>query len=318
MKNITLKQLRSVAAITRSGRIANAAKELNLTTPAITSQLKLLEAELGVPLFDRTQQGMRPTAAGWEVFRTASRIADLLTECEERIADLKGLKAGVVTVGIASTGKYFAPRLMAAFMKANPHIEIKLNIGNREAMVDALRDYAVDLAIMGRPPHDFAVDAVSLGEHPLIVIASPDHPLARARNIAKQQLAGERFLMREEGSGTRASFDVFFFDIGGGDGAAGVEMGSNETIKQAVMAGLGIALISGHTVAAELADGRLIALDIEGLPIRREWFTVHRADRTMSTAASAFLDFTRTRGADFLPPADLFHSGRNGRGAANA
>lgn len=306
MKNATLKQLRSVAAIIRTGRIASAAKELNLTTPAITSQLKLLETELGVTLFDRTQQGMRPTAAGWEVFRTASRIADLLGECEGRISDLKGLRSGVVTVGVASTGKYFAPRLMAAFMRAHAPIEVKLNIGNREAIILALRDYAVDLAIMGRPPRDFAVDATPLGEHPLIVVAPPDHPLCGRRGIAKEELVGERFLVREVGSGTRAAFDIFFADIGGRDGAAGIEMGSNETIKQAVMAGLGIALISGHTVAIELADGRLSALDVVGLPIKREWFVVHRADRTMSTAAGAFLDFLRARGAEFLPSPELF------------
>jgi DNA-binding transcriptional LysR family regulator len=310
MKSVSLKQLRSVAAITRTGRIVSAAKELNLTTPAITSQLKLLETELGMTLFDRTRKGMRPTAAGWEVFRTASRIADLLQECEDRLDDLRGLHSGLVTVGVVSTGKYFAPQMMGAFRRAHPHIELHLIVGNREVMVEALRDYSVDIAIMGRPPGDFEVDATLLGEHPLIVIASPEHPLAGRSRIGVQELAGERFLIREEGSGTRASFEAFFANVARPEHVGGMEIGSNETIKQAVIGGLGIALISGHTVAAELADGRLTALDVTGLPIKRQWFIVHRADRSLSTAAAAFQAFLREKGPDYLPPARLFDTRR--------
>ncbi len=306
MRAVTLKQLRSVAAIVRSGKIVSAAKELNLTTPAITSQIKLLEAELGVALFERTQQGMRPTAAGWEVFRTASRVADVLNECQERLSDLKGLRGGAAEVGVVSTGKYYAPRLIAAFMHAHPHVEVRLTVGNRGTIIEALRDYRIDLAIMGTPPSDFEVEATAFGEHPLILIAPPEHPLAQPRNRgsrphAKTDLANERFLVREEGSGTRASFEIYMADIPRREWRVGMEIGSNETIKQAVMAGLGIALISGHTVATELDDRRLASLDVEGLPIRRRWFGVRRADRTLSNAASAFLDFLREEGAAFLP-----------------
>ncbi|MGD9739337.1 MAG: LysR substrate-binding domain-containing protein [Bauldia sp.] len=306
MRNVTLKQLRSVAAILKSGRIVSAAKELNLTTPAITSQLKLLESALGVTLFDRTQTGMRPTAAGWEVFRTASRIADLLRECEERIDDLKGLRSGAITVGVVSTGKYFAPRLIAAFMKSHPHVEIRMNVGNRDAVVDALSQYSVDLAIMGRPPRDFEVEAVQFGPHPLVVIAPPDHPLVKKPRVPKRALVGELFLIREEGSGTRSAFDTFFSGMAVEGFRTGMEMGSNETIKQAVMAGLGIALISGHAIAAEIADGRLATIDVPGLPIMRQWYVVRRTDRTMSTAATAFYAFLRERGEEFLPSAVLF------------
>ena len=309
MRNVTLKQLRSVAAIIRTGRIVTAAKELHLTTPAITSQIKLLERELGLPLFERTQSGMRPTAAGSEVFRTASRIADLLRECEERISDLKGLRGGIVSVGVVSTGKYYAPRLIAAFMRANPHIEISLAVGNRNNIVEALQDYQIDLAIMGQPPRDFEVEATPFGDHPLILVASPDHPLAGRRGLTKRDLTGERFLIREEGSGTRAAFEAFMADIPRRETRIGMEIGSNETIKQGVMAGLGIALISGHAVARELADGHLVSLDVEPLPVMRQWFTVRRSDRTMSTAAEAFLDFLSRLGADFLPPAALFQRG---------
>ncbi len=301
MRNVTLKQLRSVAAIMRNGRIVSAAKELNLTTPAITSQLKLIETELGASLFDRTQTGMRPTAAGWEVFRTATRVEDLLNECRERIDDLQGLRHGTITIGVVSTGKYFAPQLIAAFMREHPHVDVRLSVGNRDAIVEALRSYQVDLAIMGRPPSDFEVEARDFGDHPLVVIAGPEHPLAGERRISKQALARERFLIREEGSGTRAAYDTFFEGLAVNAMPTGMEIGSNETIKQSVMAGLGIALISGHSVAVELEEKRLVTLDVPGLPIMRHWYLVRRADRSESSAASAFSDYLAERGTGFLP-----------------
>lgn len=308
MRNVTLKQLRSVAAILRSGRIVGAAKDLNLTTPAVTSQLKLLESELGVVLFDRTQTGMRPTAAGWEVFRTASRIEDLLRECAEWIDDLNGLRHGMLSVGAVSTGKYFAPRLMAAFMNDHPHVEVQLLVGNRDAIVEALREYEVDLAVMGRPPSDFEVEAIPFGPHPLVVIAAPEHQLAGEVRIAKRVLARERFLIREEGSGTRAAFQTFFEGLEVKGTPTGMEIGSNETIKQAVMAGLGIALISADSIAAEIADGRLVMLDVQGLPIVRRWFLVRRSDRSPSAASEGFSTFVRESGAGFLPSQTLFGS----------
>ena len=323
MRNVSLKQLRSVAAIVRHGRIVSAAKELNLTTPAVTSQLKLIETELGVGLFDRTHSGMKPTAAGWEVFRAATRVEDLLLECDERIDDLKGLRHGKIVVGVVSTGKYFAPQLLAAFMRDHPHVEVELQVGNRDAIVEALREYRVDVAIAGRPPTDFEVEARSFGRHPLVVVAAPDHPLAGRSKIAKRVLARERFIIREEGSGTRAAFDSFFEGLQVKGTPIGMEIGSNETIKQAVMAGLGIALISAHSIAVELADGRLAMLDVVGLPIVREWFFVRRTDRSLSSAADAFARFLGDRGSDFLPsdssqrPAN-YGAGIGTRGAAGS
>ncbi|MFO1184601.1 MAG: LysR family transcriptional regulator [Bauldia sp.] len=312
MQNATIKQLRSVVEIVRTGRIVSAARELRLTTPAITSQIKLLEEELGVGLFDRTRDGMRPTAAGMAVYSTAMRVLAQLDECADAIRDLKGLKGGTVAVGVVSTGKYFAPYIITAFLRTHPGIDIRMTIGNRGEIIERLRDYAVEFAIMGQPPADFAVQSTRIGEHPLIIIAPPDHHLARRRRVAKADLIGERFLLREKGSGTRANFEAAFADAD--VPVQTIEFGSNETIKQGVMAGLGIAPISGHTVAAELTDGRLVALDVEGFPVRRQWYVVHRSDRTLSPSAASFLDFLVSRGADFLPPPHLFDRGlgRNG------
>ena len=316
MRNATLKQLRSVAAILRTGRIAAAAKELNLTTPAVTSQLKLLEADLGVSLFDRTRAGMRPTEAGWEVFRAATRIDDLLRECSEQIDDLNGLRHGTITVGVVSTGKYFAPSLMAAFIADNPHVDVRLSVGNRDSIVEALDDYEVDLAVMGRPLTDKAVEAVPFGRHPLVVIAAPGHALAGQKRISKRALAREQFLVREKGSGTRAAFEAFFEGIEVSTVAVGMEVASNETIKQAVIAGLGVALISGDSIATEIADGRLVTLDAPGLPIVRRWFLVRRTDRSMSAAAETFSHFVLEGGEAFLPSHGLFRG--RGRAAAPA
>jgi DNA-binding transcriptional LysR family regulator len=204
-----------------------------------------------------------------------------------------------------STAKYFAPRLMAAFTRMHPHLELRLNVGNRGVVFEALRDYTVDLTITGRPPEDIDVEATAFGKHPLVVIAPADHAMAKRRAIPREALAGQRFLIREPGSGTRAAFEATFGSLGAGL-TTGMEIASNETIKQAVIAGLGIALISGHTVAAEIADGRLVALDIVGLPVMRDWYAVRRSDRTLSNAAAAFFTFLRESGAEFLPPPMLF------------
>ena len=347
MRNLTLRQLRALSAIGRTGRIVNAAKALNLTPPAVTLQLQQLEAEAGLRLFDRTSDGLRPTDAGHALLDTAAQVAALIAACEERLAALKGLTAGRVSVGVVSTAKYFAPNLVAAFAKAHPGIELRLTVGNRDDIVKALRDFEVDVAIMGTPPRDVPVEASLIGDHPLIIVAPPEHPLAARRRIPKARMAEEVFLTREEGSGTRTSMEVYLDGLPRradgplparsglfptsaaktsnpktsglrgrlaakrpGEGAAGegasrlrerIEMGSNETIKQAVMAGLGIAFISAHTVAAEIDSGRLVSLDVEGLPMWRQWFVVRRADKAMLPAAAAFAEFLITEGSGYLP-----------------
>jgi DNA-binding transcriptional LysR family regulator len=301
MRDITLKQLRAITAIMKTGKIIRAAKELGVTPPAVTLQLKLLEESAGLVLFDRTRNGLRPTDAGRHLLEAAARIETVLGECSENLLALRGLGGGRVTVGVVSTAKYFAPRLIAAFMSEHSKIELRLSVGNRTETLRSLRDYEIDIAFMGRPPLDFAVEQLPFGNHPHVIIAPPDHPFVRHRRVRREALASEHFLVREEGSGTRALFEAFFSGMEVQRPRIRIEIGSNETIKQAVMAGLGLALISAHTIEAEIAAGRLKILNVPGLPIVRQWYLVHRADKTLGPAAMAFWHYVQREGRLFLP-----------------
>jgi DNA-binding transcriptional LysR family regulator len=305
MRNVTFRQLKALTAIGHEGKIVSAAKVLGRTPPAVTLQLQQLETELGCTLFDRTSSGLRPTDAGTVVLETAGQIWSLFDACDERLAALKGMTAGHLSVGVVSTAKYFSPRLIAAFAKSHTGVQIRLSVGNREEIVELLGDFDIDVAIMGRPPKTMPVDAIAFGDHPLVVVAPPEHRLAGRHVIPKAELAEEVFLMREEGSGTRTSMERYMGDAPLNTGSLRIEMGSNETIKQAVMAGLGIAFISAHTIEAELESGRLVTLDIQGLPVQRKWFAVHRQDKALTPTVAAFMDFLREEGESFLPAREL-------------
>lgn len=304
MRHTTLKQLRSLAAVIRTGTVTAAANELNVTPPAITAQVKALEDLVGLPLIERVSDRFKPTAAGEEIATTLMRIESLLSECGHALAELKDAGAGKVTMGAVSTAKYFAPRAIAAFRKERPRVDIRLFVGNREDMVAALRSYEIDLAIMGRPPRELEVESWAIGDHPLVIIAPPDHPLVGATQIQPMDLMTETFLVRENGSGTRTSFEGYMLDVCQTAPPNAIEVSSNETIKQAVMAGFGIAFISAHTVAAELADGRLARLDVAGMPILRTWYVARLRDRRLLPAPLALMQFLVAEGRHYLPPLD--------------
>jgi LysR family transcriptional regulator for metE and metH len=300
MKHVTLRQLRTLIEVVRAGSFAGASQALHLTPPAVTIQMRELEKRAGIALIERTAAGVVPTEAGQEVIQAAHRIDSVLTECADALSALRGLRGGHVSIGVVSTAKYFAPQALGAFARAHPSVEIRLDVGNRATIIAALAANTLDLALTGRPPEDLAVDRASIGPHPHVVVARPDHPLARQAPLPASSLADQTFLVRERGSGTRILMERFFTDAAIAP-RIGMEMGSNETIKQAVMAGLGIAFLSAHTVAVELADGRLIALDIVGLPIVRQWFIVRLARRRVLPAAAALRQFMIDEGKNFLP-----------------
>lgn len=301
MRNVTLRQLRTIEAVSRLGKINLAAGELGLTGPALTLQIQQLERDTGVSLFDRTREGMVPTSFGLAFLEAAHAIDESLATLADSIDAMKGLRSGRLRLGVVSTGKYFAPQLIAAFRKQVPGIEINLFIGNRAEIIQKLRDHEVDIALMGRPPRDFDVRSQMFGDHPLVFIAPADHPLAGVLDISRERIAQEQFLVRESGSGTRISLEIFLSEVPRRLEELGTEMGSNETIKQAVIAGLGLAFISAHTIEQEVKLGRLVILDVIDTPIRRQWFSVSRTDRATNPAMQAFERFLLAEGARHLP-----------------
>ncbi len=300
LRRITLKQLRAFSAVTQAGTMSGAARLLNVTPPAINLQMRLLEETTGMALLERSENGMRPTSVGYQLLDVAARIEATLIEFGETLDALRGVDAGDVDVGVVSTAKYFAPRALAAFAKLHPHVEMRLQVGNRGDMIAALEHHRLDFVIMGLPPPDLAAEKVAIANHPHIIIAPPDHPKVGQKRIPLKDLAQEIFLLRENTSGTRLLMQRLF-DEAGLDPGSGMEIGSNETIKQAVMAGLGIALISAHTVHAELQDERLSELDVAGLPVIRQWFLVKLQKKRLLPAAQAFWDFVLSSSAKFLP-----------------
>jgi DNA-binding transcriptional LysR family regulator len=299
MRNVTLRQMRVFAAVARHLSFTRAARELHLTQPAVSQQVKLLEEEAGLPLFEKLGRKVQLAPAGEELLRYATQTLELMREATEALAAMRGLKRGVLKLGAVSTAKYFAPSLLSAFTPAYPEVTIKFGVGNREEIIAQMAANEIDLVIMGRPPRELDTNAVAFAKHPLVIIASPDHPLAVKRRIPLKQLGTEQFLIREEGSGTRASMEHVFrerhvpFRVS-------MEVSSNETIKQAVMAGMGISFISAHTVGLELAAGKLVCLDIVGLPIMRDWFVMHLREKHLSPIAAAFRTFLLERGGQII------------------
>jgi DNA-binding transcriptional LysR family regulator len=301
MRSLTLRQLRAVLAADRLGKINLVAREIGLTPSAVTLQLQQAEAEAGTALFDRTRGGLRATDAGRAFITTAQAIDQRLAMLAEELAAIRGMGRGTLRLGAVSTAKYFVPKLMAAFLDEQPGIDLRLSIGNRAAMIAALEQQDVDIVLMGRPPRQMPVNTYLIGEHPLLVIGRPDHPLSSARDISRSQLTQYPLLVREAGSGTRNSLDLFLGDEADHGRIQSTEFSSNETIKQAVMAGLGVALISAHTIALEVELGLIAILDVLGTPVRRQWFSVSRADRSPSPPMVSFRDFMGRRGREFLP-----------------
>ena len=279
-----------------------AAETLNVTAAALTSRIKHLEEDARTLLFDRVGGRLRLTDAGQEVVNAATRINLVLNDLDNTLTAIRDKKAGRVTVGVVSTAKYFAPRLIAAFSRQNPRIEVSISVGNRAEIIESLRDYSIDLAMMGRPLLDFEVSSEYFGEHPQVVIAAPDHPLASRKTIDKAELSSEE-LHRSRARLRHARRFRLFFQAASSCASRASASRSARTRRsnRRSWRASGLALISAHTIEAEVAAGRLVVLDVVGLPIMREWFVVHRADHVLSPIGQAMWDFTVQEGKDFLP-----------------
>ena len=299
MRHATLRQLRVFEAVARHLSFSRAAAELHLTQPAVSMQVKALEQEAGLALVEQVGKKIHLTEAGRELQARAHAIDRELRAAEEALGAMRGLTRGRLTIGLVSTAKYFVPELLGRFLKAHPGVTVKLEVDNREAIIGLLAANAIDLAIMGRPPQNVDTAAEDFAPHPHVVIASPDHPLAGRRRIPLARLAEETFVIREPGSGTRGLLERLFAEHRLALKVS-MEMASNETIKQAVIAGMGVSLLSLHTVGLELATRRLVILEVAGLPIVRKWYVVHLAQKRLSPVAEALKRFLLAEGGRHL------------------
>ncbi len=300
--NITFRQLRVFGAVARHLSFTRAAEELHLTQPAVSMQVKQLEEVVGLPLFEQIGKKIYLTDAGREMARYGEAVIALLDEAELVFEEMKGLRRGRLHITVASTANYFAPRLLAAFCRQHPEVRVSLDVTNREGLLRALAENSTDLVIMGQPPAELDVEAESFMDNPLVVIAAPDHPLAGRRKIPLEVLAGETFLVREKGSGTRSAMERHFAEHGISLSTP-MEMSTSEAIKQGVEAGLGLGLLSLHTLEMELALERVVVLDVESFPIMRHWFVVHRKGKRLSRVAEAFRRFVISQGVALQQPA---------------
>jgi DNA-binding transcriptional LysR family regulator len=299
MKNATFRQLRVFSEVARHLSFARAAQMLNLTPPAVTMQVRELEKHIGMPLFDRSGRSVALTTVGEYMLVYTRKMLATLKDAEDAAARLQKLEIGLLTIGMVSTAKYFLPHLLAEFRQEHEGIDIKLVVGNREQLVNMLHANEVDIAIMGRPPKELATRAEPFAAHPHVFVAPVNHPLAKVERVPPSALQGQPFIVREQGSGTRAAMERFLAQQPV-DLRVTMEMASNETIKQAVMAGMGLSFLSLHTLELELDNHLIAVLDVEGAPVVRAWNVVHTLSKVLSPAAEAFRYFVLEHGEDYL------------------
>jgi DNA-binding transcriptional LysR family regulator len=292
MRHSTLRQLEVFEAIARLGSFTRAAEELFLTQPTVSMQIKKLTESVGLPLFEQVGKKIYLTDAGRALQQTSKEIFKHFSHFEMTIADLKGMKQGALRLAVVTTAKYFAPRLLGPFCQQYPGIEVSLKVSNRERILERLADNLDDLYILGQPPGGIEAEAEPFLENPLVVLAPAQHPLAGQQRIPLARLAEEPFLLREPGSGTRIATERLFAEHGLAVRVR-MELGSNEAIKQAIVGGLGVSVLSRHTLALDAPMGQLAILDVEGFPIQRHWYVAYPAGKQLSVVARTFLDYLR-------------------------
>ncbi len=295
LRRITLRQLKVFETVARLSGFSRAAKELHLAQPTVSLQVKQLVDTIGMPLYEQIGKAIQITEAGALVRAAAEDVSTAFEQLEMQLAELKGLKAGRLKVSVVTTAKYFIPRLLGPFTHHYPGIDIAMDVGNRSEIVARLSRNEDDLYIMGMPPAGMDIERHSFVENPIVAIAPRGHPLHGRGRVSLARLAQEPFLLREQGSGTRMATERFLKSHGV-KLIVRMELGSNEAIKQAVAGGLGLSLLSLHALKSELARKELVLLDVEGLPIRRSWYIVHRKGRKLSIVARTFFDYLKEEG----------------------
>lgn len=291
----SLRQLQIFQAVARSLSYTRAAEELHLTQPAVFTQVRQLEDQLGAALIERIGRRLFLTEAGEVVLAGAREVLDEMARMEMRLADLRGMARGRLRLAAVSTAKYDVPGRLGEFCRRHPGIDVALVVGNRRELLDRFAANEDDLYILGSVPHEIGAESFAFADNPLVVIAPPGHPLAAGRGILPADLAAVPFVMRERGSGTRIAAERFFaaHELAP---VVRMELGANEAIKQAVIAGLGLSVLSRGTALLELQQGCLVELQVAGFPLQRQWHVAWPRGKRLSLAAQAFLDQLREPG----------------------
>jgi DNA-binding transcriptional LysR family regulator len=299
MKNATLRQLKVFESVARNLSFSRAAEELHLTQPAVSTQVKKLEDHAGLPLFEQLGKKIHLTPAGVEMLHSGRAIIQQFKELEEAMTQFKGVSGGKLNVAVISAGDYFFPRLLVEFASRHSGVTLDFNVWNREELLEQLAGNLTDLAIMVRPPLDMDTVNEAFAPHPYVIVAAPGHPLAGRKRVPVSRLAREPFIVREKGSDTWNSMQEGF-----GRHLAelniAMEIKSTETIKQAVMAGMGVSFLSAHTISRELRAGSLAVLDVQGFPLMLHWYVVHRKAKRLPPVAQAFRSFLMNDGAALI------------------
>ncbi|WP_456405035.1 LysR family transcriptional regulator [Thiolapillus sp.] len=298
-RTTTLRQLQILVAVARHGGYTRAAEALHLTQPTVSMQIKKLSEAIGLPLFEQSGKKLQLTAAGRKTLAASQEILNRLELLGGEITSLTGEMKGELRIAVVTTAKYFMPHLLGVFVQRYPEVQPRLFVTNREKVLQRLQENRDDLLIMGKVPEELEVAAIPFLDNDLVVVAPPGHRLTKKRAIPLKQLLRERFLLREPGSGTRLAMDKLFADQGL-TLEPYMELGSIEAIKQAVMAGLGISVMSQHNLRLELDSRKMCILDVKGFPLRRHWFAVHASERKLSLVAQTFLDFIGDEGSLIL------------------
>jgi len=297
--HLTLRQIEVFNAVARHQNYTRAAEELHLSQPAVSMQIRQLEQGVGLPLFEQLGKQIHLTDAGEQMYIYSRNMSDLLVEAEAVFEAIKGVESGTLTISVAATASHFATRLLAEFAKQHAGITISLDVTNREALRRQLEHNEPDLVIMGQPREGVDFEAAAFMKNPLVMIAPADHPLIKLKQIPLSHFANESFVVRELGSGTQGATQRFF-DEHGVFFNTPIEMTSNEAIKQAVEAGLGLGIVSIHTLELELETGRINILDVQDFPIIRHWYVLQRKGKRLSPAAQVFREFVLNQAAQFI------------------
>jgi len=306
--HLTLRQLQVFDAVARHLNYTRAAEELHMTQPAISGHIRQMAEQLGMPLIEQVGKRLHLTEAGEEVQKAALDVINRTEDLEMRLADLAGMIRGRLRLSVTTTAEYFAPHLLGDFSRSYPGVDVRLEVSNRETVLERLAANEDELAIMGRVPQGMNVAGTAFTRNPLVMVAPPDHPLVGETRIDPERLSRETFLLREAGSGTRMAMEQFFNERGLSL-KGGMELGSNETIKQAVMAGMGLSVLSWHTLPLERSTGKLAVLDVAGFPLKRHWYAVHLKEKQLSVVAATFLQFLMGEGAERIERISFDYAG---------